>query len=205
MTFELPELPYSFDALSPHIDAETMEIHHDKHHAGYTDKLNSALQKYPDLQSRSIEDLLRDLDSLPEDIRKDVRNNGGGYANHSLFWSVMTPHETQYDQSLEKALSEVFGDVDTFKEKFSNLALSHFGSGWAWLTLEKGILHICSTPNQDTPLMSGNTPLLGLDVWEHAYYLAYQNRRTDYIKAWWNIVDWAKVSDLYKAASTKSN
>jgi len=200
MSFTLPDLPYSFDALEPHIDARTMEIHHDKHHAGYTTKLNAALVGHDDLADKSIEELLFNVDSLPEGIRNTVRNNGGGFANHSLFWSILSPTPSLPDEALVKAIDAHFGSLDAFKEQFTQAASNQFGSGWAWLTVENGELHVCSTPNQDTPLMKGNTPILGLDVWEHAYYLAYQNRRPDYIAAWWNIVNWKEVSALYQKA-----
>ena len=203
MAFELPPLPYAEDALEPHIDARTMSIHHDKHHAGYTNNLNAALEKHPNLASKSIEALLGDLDSVPSDIRTAVRNNGGGYANHALFWSVMSPNGGgQPSGALADAISSAFGSFTDFKEKFSNAAATRFGSGWAWLYVNSnGDLEVGSTPNQDTPLMEGNTPILGLDVWEHAYYLNYQNRRGDYIGAWWNVVDWGAVADNYKQAT----
>ena len=199
--FTLPKLPYSFDALEPHIDALTMEIHHTKHHQGYVDKLNTALEKYPDLQSRSINELLLDFSSIPEEIRSAVQNNGGGHANHSLFWSIMTkPGENQPTGTILTAIDKAFSNFESFQEQFTTTASTRFGSGWAWLTVEKGDLHICSTPNQDTPLMDGNTPILGLDVWEHAYYLNYQNRRPDYISAFFNLINWNKVEEYYQEA-----
>ena len=199
--FKAIDLPYSFDALEPHIDAKTMEIHHVKHYAGYTNNLNAALEGKPELKDKTVEELLSDLDSVDESIRTAVRNNGGGYANHTLFWQVMAPKsDSNPEGELLDAINSAFTDLDSFKEKFTNEAATRFGSGWAWLTVEDSKLHICSTPNQDTPLMEGNTPLLGIDVWEHAYYLNYQNRRADYIKAWWNVVNWDTVSENFKKA-----
>jgi Fe-Mn family superoxide dismutase len=202
MAFELPPLPYAEDALEPHIDARTMSIHHDKHHAGYTSKLNDALKGHANLADKSIEDLLGDLDSLPESIRTAVRNNGGGYANHSLFWKVMGPNGGgEPSGELADAINSAFGSFSAFKDKFSDAAGGRFGSGWAWLYVDgSGNLAVGSTPNQDTPLMEGNTPILGVDVWEHAYYLNYQNRRPDYVSAWWNVVDWDAVAENYAAA-----
>ena len=202
MAFELPPLPYAEDALEPHIDARTMSIHHDKHHAGYTNNLNSALEGHANLANKSIEELLGDLNSVPESIRTAIRNNGGGYANHSLFWNIMSPNGGgQPSGELAQAINDAFGSFDAFKEQFSKAAGTRFGSGWAWLYVDgRGNLAVGSTPNQDTPLMEGNTPILGLDVWEHAYYLNYQNRRPDYVSAWWNVVDWGAVSQNYAAA-----
>ncbi|MCB9453649.1 MAG: superoxide dismutase [Anaerolineaceae bacterium] len=202
MAFELPSLPYAFDALEPNIDSQTMQIHHGKHHAGYTNNLNKALEGHADLQSKTIEDLLGSLDSVPEAIRTAVRNNGGGFANHSLFWQVMSPNGGgEPTGDLASAINAAFGSFAAFKEKFSAAAGTRFGSGWAWLVVEKdGSLTVTSTPNQDTPLMEGKTPILGLDVWEHAYYLHYQNRRPDYVSAWWNVVNWAEVAKRYAAA-----
>jgi Fe-Mn family superoxide dismutase len=200
MAFELPPLPYAFNALEPHIDARTMEIHHDKHHAGYTNNLNTAIQG-TSLESKSIEEILGSLDAVPEDKRTAVRNNGGGFANHSLFWQILSAQSSQPSAELKSAIDSAFGSMDAFKEAFGKAASTRFGSGWAWLVVENdGSLSVTSTPNQDTPLMEGKTPILGLDVWEHAYYLNYQNRRPDYIAAFWNIVNWAKVSELYAAA-----
>jgi Fe-Mn family superoxide dismutase len=203
MAFELPPLPYAEDALEPNIDARTMSIHHDKHHAGYTNNLNKALEGNADLAAKSIEELLGDLDSVPEGIRTTVRNNGGGYANHSLFWRIMGPHGGGSPSGdLAAAIESAFGSFDAFKEAFSKAAGTRFGSGWAWLYVDgHGNLAVTSTPNQDTPLMDGNTPILGLDVWEHAYYLNYQNRRPDYVAAWWNVVDWNAVAKNYADAS----
>jgi len=202
MAFELPSLPYPEDALEPHIDARTMGIHHDKHHAGYTNNLNNALEGKADLASKSIEDLLGNLDALPDSIRTAVRNNGGGYANHALFWRIMSPDGGgQPTGELATAINGGFGNFDNFKEAFSKAGATRFGSGWAWLFVDSnGNLNVGSTPNQDTPLMEGNTPILGLDVWEHAYYLNYQNRRGDYIAAWWNVVDWDAVAANYANA-----
>ncbi len=199
--FELPSLPYGYDALEPHIDARTMEIHHSKHHAGYTNKLNAAVESTA-LARKSIEELLGDLDAVPEGIRTAVRNNGGGFANHRLFWQVMGPNGGgQPSGELASAIDRAFGSFAAFKDQFSSAASSRFGSGWAWLVVESGGgLAVYSTPNQDSPLMDGKTPILGLDVWEHAYYLKYQNRRPEYIGAWWNVVDWDKVAEFYAAA-----
>lgn len=202
MAFELPPLPYAEDALEPHIDARTMSIHHDKHHAAYTNNLNAALEGHADLANKSIEALLGDLNSVPEAIRTAVRNNGGGFANHNLFWSIMSANGGgQPGGELAQAINDAFGSFDAFKEQFTKAAGTRFGSGWAWLYVAgNGKLAVGSTPNQDTPLMEGNTPILGLDVWEHAYYLNYQNRRPDYVSAWWNVVDWDAVAKNYAAA-----
>lgn len=198
----LPELPYAHDALEPHIDTQTMQIHHGKHHAAYVSNLNAALEGHGDLQSKSIEALIGDLDSVPEGIRGAVRNNGGGHANHSLFWTSMSPNGGGAPGgALGAAIDRDFGSFGAFQEQFAKAAATRFGSGWAWLILDGGKLAITSTPNQDTPLMEGKTPLLGLDVWEHAYYLHYQNRRPDYVKAWWNVVDWNAVGERFRAAS----
>jgi Fe-Mn family superoxide dismutase len=195
MAHELPGLPYDFDALAPHIDEQTMRIHHGKHHAAYVAKLNGALEGHPDLQGKSIEALIGNLDAVPEGIRGAVRNNGGGHANHSLFWQVMGPNAGGNPTGkIADAINGAFGSLDTLKEQFAAAAMGRFGSGWAWLVADGGALSIESTPNQDCPLMSGKTAVLGLDVWEHAYYLNYQNRRPDYIAAWWNVVNWAEVN-----------
>ena len=201
MAFELPPLPYAFNALEPHIDVRTMEIHHDKHHAAYTTNLNNALKDYPDLQSKSIDQLLQSLDSVPEAIRPAVRNNGGGFANHNLFWQIMGPGKGgEPTGDLAAAINSAFGSFADFKTKFAAAGTTRFGSGWAWLTVEKGgAVNVSSTPNQDTPVMEGKNPILGLDVWEHAYYLNYQNRRPDYITAWWNVVNWDEVAKRYAA------
>jgi len=202
MAFKLPDLPYGKDALEPHIDARTMEIHHDKHHAGYTNKLNGALEKHPELGDKSIEDLLGNLESVPADIQTAVRDNGGGFANHALFWQVMGPQGGgQPGGDLATAVNQTFGGFDAFKQAFASAAAGRFGSGWAWLVVDAfGKLQVYSTPNQDSPLMNGHTPILGLDVWEHAYYLNYQNRRPDYIEAFWNVVNWGKVAENYAKA-----
>lgn len=199
MAFTLPDLPYATDALEPHIDQKTMEIHHGKHHAGYVSKLNAALEKHPDLAEKSITELLSALDALPEDVQTAVRNNGGGHANHSLFWQVMKKKGGgKPGGSLGDAIDKTFGSFDAFKEKFSAAAKTRFGSGWGWLVLNrKGELEVTSTPNQDNPISDGKFPILGLDVWEHAYYLNYQNRRPDYVEAFFNVVNWDKVEDLY--------
>jgi Fe-Mn family superoxide dismutase len=198
---EVPSLPYGFDALEPHIDAQTMQIHHDKHHAAYVTNLNKALEAHPDLQSKSVEDLLRGFDSVPEAIRTAVRNHGGGHANHSLFWQVMGPHGGGTPSGdLAAAIDRDFGSFQSFKEKLTNAAAGQFGSGWGWLVTDGGKLDVIARPNQDSPLMEGKTPLLGVDVWEHAYYLKYQNRRPDYLAAWWNTVNWSEVADRYSRA-----
>ena len=198
--FELPPLPYAEEALEPYIDARTMGIHHGKHHAGYTNKLNAAIDG-TDLVGRRIEDILANLDAVPDEIRRAVRNNGGGYANHSLFWQIMSPDGGgEPEGALASAIARSFGGFADFKAAFSASAAGVFGSGWAWLVTDSGALSIATTPNQDTPLMEGRTPILGIDVWEHAYYLHYQNRRAEYIDNWFNVVSWAKVSELYTAA-----
>jgi Fe-Mn family superoxide dismutase len=202
MTHELPALPYPYGALEPHIDARTMEIHHGKHHQGYVNNLNKALEGQANLQSKSVEELLQNLEVIPESIRTAVRNNGGGHANHSLFWPCMSPNGGgEPSGELAGAIKAAFGSFASFKEQFSPAAATRFGSGWAWLCLDKsGGLVITSTPNQDNPLSEGLRPILGLDVWEHAYYLKYQNRRPDYIAAWWNVVNWEQVAKNYAAA-----
>lgn len=202
MAFELPALPYATNALEPVIDTQTMEIHHGKHHNAYVTNLNKALENHPDLQSKSLEALLQSLDSVPEGIRMAVRNNGGGHANHTLFWTLMIPGGSKEPTGdVAKAINAAFGDFAAFKEKFAAAGVGRFGSGWAWLVAEAGgAVSITSTPNQDTPVMEGKKPVLGLDVWEHAYYLKYQNRRPDYIAAWWDVVNWDEVAKLYAAA-----
>ncbi len=203
MAFKLPDLPYAKDALEPHIDARTMEIHHDKHHAGYVNKLNGALEKHPELGGKSVQELLRNIESIPADIRTAVQNNGGGHANHALFWELMSPNGGgQPSGDLGSAINQTFGGFDAFKQAFAAAAAGRFGSGWAWLVVDAfGHLQVYSTANQDSPMMQGHTPILGLDVWEHAYYLNYQNRRPDYIEAFWNVVDWNKVAANYAAVS----
>ena len=197
MAFELPPLPYGYNALEAAIDEQTMQIHHGKHHAAYVNNLNAALEKYPEHQTDDLVALLQNLDKLPEDIRTAVRNNGGGHANHTLFWNVMGPNGGgEPTGTLGDEIASTFGSFDAFKEQFAKAATTRFGSGWAWLCRDaSGKLQVTSTPNQDSPLMEGHTPLLGLDVWEHAYYLRYQNRRPDYITTWWNVVDWSKVAE----------
>jgi Fe-Mn family superoxide dismutase len=199
--FEVPALPYAFDALEPHIDARTMEIHHDKHHATYVTKLNAALEGQPDLRNRSIEELLRGIDGIPESIRAAVRNNGGGHANHTLFWEIMGPGGGGSPTGdLAAAIERDLGGFDSFKEKLTNAAVNQFGSGWGWLVSNGGKLEVVARPNQDSPLMEGRVPLLGVDVWEHAYYLKYQNRRPDYVGAWWNVVNWRAVDERFRQA-----
>jgi Fe-Mn family superoxide dismutase len=191
---ELPSLPYAYNALEPHIDELTMRVHHDKHHGGYVNNLNTALQKYPALQGKSAEDLIRDLSAVPEDIRTAVRNNGGGHVNHTMFWEIMKPGGIAPSGRILEAINSAFGTIDSFKDQFGKVAMGRFGSGWAWLVrLSDGRLAVESTANQDNPLMEGKSPVLGLDVWEHAYYLKYQNRRADYLGAWWNVVNWTEV------------
>ncbi len=201
MAHTLPDLPYSPKALEPHIDARTMEIHHGKHHQGYVNNLNKALEGHAALAAKSVTDLLRDVGAVPDAIRQAVINNGGGHANHSLFWTIMTPGGGgQPHGDLETAIGDAFGGFDPFKEKFSNAAATRFGSGWAWLAFKGGQLQVLSTPNQDSPLMEGLIPILGLDVWEHAYYLHYQNRRPDYVAAFWNVINWKQVDQNFKKA-----
>jgi superoxide dismutase, Fe-Mn family len=198
MAHTLPPLPYDFAALEPHIDAQTMQIHHGKHHQAYVNNLNAALEKHPDLQSKSADELIKNLSALPEDIRTAVRNNGGGHVNHTAFWKMMAPKAGgEPTGALADAIKSAFGSFDGFKEQFSKAAVGRFGSGWAWLIDSNGKLSIESTANQDNPSMDGKKGILGLDVWEHAYYLKYQNRRPDYISAWWNVVNWAEVAKLY--------
>jgi Fe-Mn family superoxide dismutase len=194
--FALPEVGYAYDALEPHIDARTMEIHHSKHHAAYTTNLNKALESHADLQKKSVEQLVTDLNAVPEAIRNAVRNNGGGYLNHALFWDIMTPGGAKEPKgALADAIKKDIGSLDDLKSKLQAAAVGQFGSGWGWLCKDSGgKLSIVATPNQDTPLMQGKTPILGVDVWEHAYYLKYQNRRPDYVTAWWNVVNWDKVA-----------
>ncbi|MNO36690.1 Superoxide dismutase [Mn] [compost metagenome] len=202
MAYELPALPYPANALEPYIDEQTMNIHHDRHHNTYVTNLNAALEKSPELQSKSVEELIANLDSIPESIRTAVRNNGGGHANHSMFWQIIGPNAGGSPSgAVAKAIDSELGGFDKFKEDFAKAAASRFGSGWAWLVVGKdGKLSITSTPNQDNPLSEGLTPILGLDVWEHAYYLKYQNKRPDYIAAFWNIVNWDEVNKRYEAA-----
>ena len=201
MAHTVPDLPYAFDALEPHIDAKTMEIHHDKHHAAYVNKLNAALEGHSDLQSKSVEELLANIDGVPESIRTAVRNHGGGHANHSLFWTVMSPDGGGTPGgALGDAIDNAFGSFGDFKKRLSDAAGGVFGSGWGWLVVADGKLEVVSRPNQDSPLMDGATPILGVDVWEHAYYLKYQNKRPDYLEAWWNVVNWDEVARRFQAA-----
>jgi Fe-Mn family superoxide dismutase len=198
---QVPALPYAFDALEPHIDARTMEIHHDKHHAAYVNNVNKALESHPELQQKSVEDLLRGIESVPESIRTAVRNNGGGHANHSLFWQIMGPGGGgKPGGDLASAIDRDLGGFDAFKEKLTNAAVGQFGSGWGWLVWSGGKLEVFGRPNQDSPLMEHKQPVLGVDVWEHAYYLKYQNRRPDYLAAWWNAVDWKAVEQSFARA-----
>jgi Fe-Mn family superoxide dismutase len=198
MTHMLPALPYNADALEPYIDRQTMELHHGKHHAAYVKNLNAALEKHPDLQVKSVDDLLRDIHHVPHDIRSAVRNNGGGHANHSMFWLIMGPQGGGRPMgAIAEAIKASFGSFETFKDEFSKAAMGRFGSGWAWVIDQGGRLSIESTANQDSPLMEGKTPLLGLDVWEHAYYLKYQNRRADYVNGWWHVVSWVAVNKRF--------
>ena len=199
MSHNLPELSYTYNALEPYFDAQTMEIHHTKHHQTYVDKLNAALEGHSDLQNKSVEDLLRGLDSVPENIRTAVRNHGGGHFNHSFFWPMLRK-ETSFGGGVADAINSSFGSFDTFKERFSNSAALLFGSGWAWLVWSNNELQIVTTANQDNPLSQGKTPILGIDVWEHAYYLKYQNRRPEYVSAFFNVVNWDTVNEYFKAA-----
>jgi len=198
---QVPALPYAFDALEPHIDARTMEIHHDKHHAAYVNNLNKALESHADLQQKPVEELLRGISSVPESIRTAVRNNGGGHANHSLFWQIMGPNAGgQPGGDLASAIDRDLGGFTALKEKLTAAAVGQFGSGWSWLVLSDGKLEVFGRPNQDSPLMEGKHPVLGVDVWEHAYYLKYQNRRPDYLAAWWSTVSWKKVEEVFAKA-----
>ncbi|MER2041218.1 MAG: superoxide dismutase [Desemzia incerta] len=201
MAFELPELPYAYDALEPHIDEATMKLHHDKHHATYVEKTNGALEKHPELAEKTIEELVADLKSVPEDVRTVIRNNGGGHANHTFFWEILSPNGGgEPTGALKEAIEETFGSFDKFKEELSAAAAGQFGSGWGWLVLNNGKLEVTSTANQDSPLTEGKTPIIGVDVWEHAYYLNYQNRRPAYLEAFWNVVNWEEAGKRYDAA-----
>jgi len=203
MAHELPPLPYSFDALEPYIDAQTMQIHHDLHHQAYVSKLNAALEKYPDLQGKSPDELIIDLDSLPADIKGAVRNNGGGHVNHTMFWTLMGANAGgDPTGAIASAISETFGDFESFKTKFNDAGTNQFGSGWAWLVRNSdGKLEVVSTPNQDNPMSQGLFPIMGNDVWEHAYYLKYQNKRPEYLKQWWNVVNWDAVNERFAMSS----
>ena len=201
MAYSLPDLPYDYSALEPHIDAKTMEIHHTKHHQTYVDKLNAAIEGKEGLQYDNVDDLLKNFDSVPEDVKGPVRNHGGGHSNHTLFWSIMGPDAGgEPTGEVASGIDDAFGSFKEFREKFTAAATLHFGSGWAWLVSDGGKLDVISLPNQDSPLMTGKTPLLGLDVWEHAYYLKYQNKRPDYIEAWWNVVNWDAVNQRLTAS-----
>ena len=199
MAHTLPALPYAHDALEPHIDARTMGIHHGKHHQGYVNNLNAALEGHDDLANLDVEELLRNINQVPEDIRQAVINNGGGHANHSLFWSIMSPNGGEPGGEIAAAITSTFGSLEAAKEQFVTAATTRFGSGWGWLVLGDNGLEIYSTGNQDSPLMQGHVPLLGIDVWEHAYYLKYQNLRPDYVEAWGNVINWTRVNELYVA------
>ncbi|HMC65885.1 MAG TPA: superoxide dismutase [Gemmataceae bacterium] len=198
--FTLPKLPYDYDALEPHIDAETMKIHHDLHHKAYVDNLNKALAGQSELLAKPVEEILRDINSVPKNIRQAVINHGGGHANHTMFWEIMGKDGGKPGGELAKAIDDAFGSVDKFQEQVSQAAITRFGSGWGWLVVDKGKLKILSTANQDSPLMKGQTPILGIDVWEHAYYLKYRNRRPEYVKNWWNVVNWEAVAARYDKA-----
>lgn len=204
MVFELPKLPYAYNALEPYIDEQTMKIHHTKHHQAYVDKLNAALEGKSEFKGKGIEEILKNLNAVPEAARMAVRNHGGGHANHSMFWQIMAPKAGGKPVGdLSKAIDKAFGSFDEFKKKFSEAGMGRFGSGWAWLVSSKGSLEITSTQNQDTPISEGKTPVLGLDVWEHAYYLLYNQRRADYITAWWNVLNWKQAEKNYQAAKGK--
>lgn len=199
MPYSLPDLPYDYSALEPHVDAKTMEIHHTKHHQTYVDKLNAAIEGNDSLQYDHVDDLLKNFDSVPQDVKTPVRNHGGGHSNHTLFWTIMGPDAGgEPSGEIASAIDDAFGSFKEFRDKFNTAATNHFGSGWAWLVLDAGKADVISLPNQDSPLMQGKVPLLGLDVWEHAYYLKYQNRRPDYIAAWWNVVNWDAVAKRFK-------
>lgn len=201
MTYTLPDLPYAYDALEPYIDEETMHLHHDKHHNTYVTNLNAAIEKHPELGEKTVEELLADFSSVPEDIQTAVRNNGGGHANHTFFWEILDPNAGgEPTGAIKEAIDAAFGSFEDFKEEFKTAATGRFGSGWAWLVVKDGKLAITSTANQDSPLMDGQTPVLGLDVWEHAYYLKYKNVRPDYINAFWSVVNWDKVNEYFAKA-----
>ena len=201
MTYTLPDLPYAYDALEPYIDEETMHLHHDKHHNTYVTNLNAAIEKHPELGEKTVEELLADFSSVPEDIQTAVRNNGGGHANHTFFWEILGPNAGgEPTGAIKEAIEETFGSFEDFRAEFKTAATGRFGSGWAWLVVKDGKLAITSTANQDSPLMDGQTPVLGLDVWEHAYYLKYKNVRPDYINAFWSVVNWDKVNEYFTKA-----
>jgi len=203
LSFELPKLPYSFDALEPVVDAKTMEIHHGKHHAAYVAKLNDAIAKHPELVNKSVEELLKDINSIPEDIRTAVKNHGGGHANHSLFWEIMTPKSGNLSEKFVSEINKVFGSIDEMKESIVLNGMGQFGSGWSWLVVSGGKLKVYATANQDSPLMNGDIPILGIDVWEHAYYLKYQNKRDEYLKNWWSVVNWKTVERNWADAQNR--
>ncbi len=204
MAFELKPLPYAYDALEPYIDATTMQIHHDKHHAAYVNNLNAAIEKYSDLQSKSVEELVTSLDQVPEDVRAAVRNNAGGHVNHTMFWEIMGGNGNGAPTgAISEAINNAFGSFDAFKQQFNDAGTKRFGSGWVWLVRShQGDLKVISTPNQDSPLTEGHTPIMGNDVWEHAYYLKYQNRRPEYLNAWWNVLNWEEINRRFDAASS---
>ena len=197
MKYTLPQLHYAYDSLEPYIDARTMEIHYTKHHQAYIDKLNAALEKHSNLQGKDVDELLKGINNIPEDIKVAVKNHGGGHSNHSLFWQLLIKKGEKFSGKISKTIDKTFGNFEEFKKKFTETALNRFGSGWAWLVFHNGKLEITSTGNQDSPLMEGKIPVLGLDVWEHAYYLKYQNRRAEYVEAFFNIINWKKVDELY--------
>ncbi|MGB8645167.1 MAG: superoxide dismutase [Anaerolineae bacterium] len=198
MAFELPLLPYAYNALEPYIDEHTMHLHHDKHHAAYVNNLNGALDKHPELKSWSLEDLMQKISQVPDDIRTAVRNNGGGHINHTMFWEIMGPNASgEPTGALADAIKQAFGDFGAFKQQLTQAGMTRFGSGWAWLVVDQGKLAVYSTANQDSPLMENKRPVMGVDVWEHAYYLKYENRRADYLAAWWSVVNWAEVTKRY--------
>jgi Fe-Mn family superoxide dismutase len=203
LPFMLPPLPYAYNALEPHIDAETMKFHHDKHHAAYIKKLNEAVNKYPELAKQSVEDLVKNVDTLPEDVRKTIRNNGGGHLNHTMFWEIMSPNGGgQPTGTIAEAINKSFGSFSAFQEQFNEAGKNRFGSGWAWLVMDKNRqLAVTSTANQDSPLMEGSFPIMGNDVWEHAYYLKYRNKRDEYLKQWWNVVNWDEINKRYQKAT----
>ena len=204
MAHEVPPLPYAYNALEPHIDEQTMHLHHDKHHQAYVTNLNAAIEKHPELANKSAEDLIRDLNSVPDDVRGAVRNNGGGHVNHSMFWAIMGPNGGGEPKGeIADGIKQAFGDFETFKKQFNEAGTKQFGSGWAWLVSDGGTLKVVSTPNQDNPLSQGQFPILGNDVWEHAYYLKYQNKRADYLQAWWNTVNWDEVNKRFAQSKSK--
>lgn len=201
MTYQLPALPYAYEALEPYIDVETMHLHHEKHHNAYVTNLNAAIEKHPELGEQSIEELIANMDAIPEDIRTAVRNNGGGHANHTFFWNIMAPNAGgEPVGELKEAIEATFGSFAAFQEKFKAAAATRFGSGWAWLALKDGKLEVISTPNQDSPIMDGGVPIIGVDVWEHAYYLKYKNLRPSYVDAFWNLVNWNKANEIFVSA-----